>query len=296
MKLRTWRYFLTEAWRGVRGNGLMSVASASTVALSLVALAFIVILAVNLGHMTSVLESQVQVVAYLRPDFDRQWADELKAKATSIPHVEKVNFVTKEEGMARLRQQLGSDSVLLNAADETGNPLPDTLEVWVDKPANIPGVVKDLQGIESVESVGYKQDIVQRLASLTNAVRMAGVGFIALLSAAALFIISNTIRLTVFARRREVGIMKLVGATNGFIRWPFLLEGMILGLIGSGLAAVAAWAGYTWVAEQVAMGLPFMPILRPDVVLWRLSEVLMAFGVVLGGSGSALSLRRFLKV
>ncbi|MBX6350667.1 MAG: ABC transporter permease [Clostridia bacterium] len=297
MKLRTWGFYFAEAWRGVVGNGLMSFASASTVALSLVALAAIVILGANLEHMTRMLEAQVQVVGYLKPDFDRRWSDLLVQKVRAIPHVTDVRFVTKEEALDRLRSELGPDSVLLQAAEDTSNPLPDTIEVWVDKPSQIPGVVRAMrESVTSLDSVDYQQEVVSRLAALTRAVRLAGAGFIALLLLAALFIIANTIRLTVFARRREIGIMKLVGATNGFIRWPFLLEGMLLGFVGSALAAAAAWAGYRWLAAQVALGLPFMPILRPDRVLLPLSEALVAFGVALGGAGSLLSLRRFLRV
>ncbi|MBX5477387.1 MAG: ABC transporter permease, partial [Clostridia bacterium] len=258
MRLRTWGYYLREALKGIRVNGLMSLASASTVAISLLVLALTLILAVNLQHMTDVLESQVQIVAYLQPDFDRQWTDELVSKARAIPHVERVDFVSKEEGLARLRDQLGSDAELLAAADEVGNPLPDALDVWVDDPAHIPGVVRALGDIESVDSVDYKQDVVKRLTTLSDGVRMLGLALVALLSAATLFIISNTIRLTVYARRREVAIMKLVGATNGFIRWPFLLEGAILGLAGALAAAATAWFGYEWFVRRVTEGLPFV--------------------------------------
>ncbi|MDI3269514.1 MAG: permease-like cell division protein FtsX [Bacillota bacterium] len=296
MKPSTWIYYLREAWQGVRSGGLLSLASALAIVVSLAALAVVMILAVNLQHMTRVVENQLQMVAYLVEDFDRTWQDELMRKVKAIPHVKQATFVTREEGLQRLQDQLGSDSVLLEAAAESGNPLPDAVEVEVDDPRYMGQVAAALGTIESVEEVAYRRDIVNRLTALTDGIRNVGLALVLLLAAASLLTVANTVRLTIYARRREIAIMKLVGATNSFIRWPFLLEGFLFGLVGAGLALAIAWGGYSWLVVRVGEGLPFVPVLSPDAVLLQVAQWLLVGGVLLGVGGSVVSLRRFLRV
>ncbi|MBT9259158.1 MAG: permease-like cell division protein FtsX [Clostridiales bacterium] len=296
MKLSTWAYYFREAWQGMRSGGLLSLASSLAIVISLAALAAVMILAFNLQHMTRVVENQLQLVAYLVDDFDRVWQDELMRKVRAIPHVKNARFVTREEGLQRLQEQLGSDSVLLEAAAESGNPLPDAVEVEVDDPRYMGQVAAALGRIQSVEEVAYRRDIVQRLTALTDGIRTVGLALVVLLAAASLLTVANTVRLTIYARRREIAIMKLVGATNGFIRWPFLLEGILFGLLGAGIAVGTAWLGYSWLAARIAEGLPFVPLLPPDRVLFQVAQALFLGGVLLGAGGSLVSLRRFLRV
>lgn len=150
--------------------------------------------------------------------------------------------------------------------------------------------------IEGVGEVKYGRETVERLLGVTRAVRVAGLGLVGLLVMATVFTISNTIRLAVFSRRHEVSIMKLVGATDWFIRRPFLLEGVLLGGLGAGLAMIITAAGYRRLVMSVYANLPFVPIVMPDDILSGLTLSLIGLGCGLGALGSLISLRRFLKV
>ncbi len=134
------------------------------------------------------------------------------------------------------------------------------------------------------------------LRSREDALRALGVFLAAVTGLATLLIISNTIRISVFSRRREIAIMKLVGATDAFIRWPFVLEGAFLGSVGALVAAAAAWFGYVWLVDRIAATLPFIPTLAPQPFLWNLARVLLAMGLLVGAGGSVLSVRRHLRV
>ncbi len=295
MRARTIGYLFTEALDGIRKNGVMSFASVSTVALTLFVLAVFAVIALNVQHMTRILESQVQVVAYLKADFDRARRDDIVRTARFLDGVADVQYVTKEEALARLRKQFGEQADLLDAVAEN-NPLVDSLEVRLESPAVADGVVAKLRAIEGVDKVLYRRDTVKRLQSVASALRALGTVLAGLLAFATVLIVSNTIRISVFARRREIGIMKLVGATDWFIRWPFLMEGAMLGLGGALLAAVAISAGYVWVVEKVNLILPFIPVIPASPFLLDISKVLLLSGAFLGAAGSLLSLRRHLRV
>ena len=148
-----------------------------------------------------------------------------------------------------------------------------------------------------MESVQYGQDIIEQLYKITRAIRISGIILIVFLAFAELFIISNTIRLTVFARRREIQIMKYVGATNSFIRWPFLFEGIVIGLIGSALSSALLWQAYRLVIEEtIQAGLVFLPLIGIYPFMWQVTGVLLAAGIFIGAIGSSISLRKYMKV
>jgi cell division transport system permease protein len=295
VKMRTWLHFIREAAAGVRDNGLMSIASASTVAISLLVLALFVVLGLNLAHLGQVLDAQVEIVAYLQTNFDRSGEAALMQRITAIPGVTSARYVTKEEALNRLRQQFGDQQDLLDSVADN-NPLPDSVEIHVADPSQVGPVATAVGKLPGVDHADYKQAVVQRLFALTAALRTAGLVLVAGLALATVVLIANTIRVAVFARREEIAIMKLVGATDAFIRWPFLLEGAMLGALGAAAASAVAWWGYSAVVVRVAADLPFLPLLQRQPLLTELTGWLMLLGLVLGAAGSTVSLRRFLRV
>ena len=155
-------------------------------------------------------------------------------------------------------------------------------------------VVAKYQGVETVQ---YGKDIIEQLYKVAQVIRLSGIVLIVFLAGAELFIISNTIRLTVFARRREIQIMKYVGASNGFIRWPFLFEGMVIGFLGSGFASLILWEGYKMVVSEMASaGLVFIPMIPLWPFMGYNTLIILAAGIVIGVMGSAISLRKYMKV
>ncbi|SDF62558.1 permease-like cell division protein FtsX [Sporolituus thermophilus] len=295
MKIRTLEYFIREAFSSLRHNSLMSVASVSTVALSLLILGLFLVMVLNLNHMASALESQVQISVYLQDNLTAQEMRAIGEQITKLPGVIQVTFVSKDEALARFKQRLGEQQGLLTALGDT-NPLPNSYEIKVDKPENVKPVAQAAEKIKGVENARFGQEVVDRLFHLTRMVRIFGVVIIIFLALAALFIIANTIRITVFARRKEIGIMKYVGATDWFIRWPFLIEGMILGFGGALIAVVLLNETYAVLTEQVYESLAFLPLIPKRPFLTNLSIVLLVLGTTIGALGSTISLKRFMKV
>ncbi len=224
MKPRTLKYFFKEALKSMKRNGLMTLASISTVALSLFMLGVFLCGVINLNNMASSLENQVQLSIYLK--------DGLTTATT----------------------------------------------------------------FQGVESTHYGQDIVEELFRITQVIRIGGIVLIAFLAAATLFIISNTIRLTVFARRKEIAIMKYVGATNGFIRWPFLIEGMLLGLVGAIIAVLCVGEFYHFITMEVSESLAFFPLVPMFPFFYDVAIYILVGGIIVGAIGSTISLKQYMKV
>ncbi len=285
---------LGEALTGIRRNGLMSLAAVTTVAISLFILSIFLLVAVNVDNFAGTIESQIEVRVYLADGLDQAAIDDLTAQAQGIDGVTTCRFVSKTEALASLRQELGPDSDLLEGVDEM-NPLRDSLILQTEGPAWVDSVATAAQSLPGVEEVGYTHDLVQRVLNLTRALRAGGLGLVVLLILATLFVISNTVRLTILARSEEVAIMRLVGATNWFIRWPFLFEGVFLGLAGAVLASLGAWQGYSWAVGGIYTNIPFIPVVPVYPLVWRMGLLTAVLGVFIGGLGSALSLRRFLR-
>ena len=295
MKISTAEYFITESLNSIRRNGLMSLASLMTVALSLLILGVFIILVMNLNHMASVLESQVQVTVYLQDTLKEVEVREVGTRITKLPGVTRVNFIAKEEAMNRFKQRLGEQQGLLAELGEA-NPLPNSFEVKLDRPERVKPVALAIAQLKGVEAARYGQEVVEQLFNLTRMVRIFGVVLILFLGLAALFIIVNTIRLTVFARRREIGIMKYVGATDWFIRWPFIIEGVLLGFLGACIAVLPLTQFYSMLTGQVYESLAFLPLLPKYPFMGYVNIFLLCAGIGIGALGSVISVKKFLKV
>ncbi len=295
MRFETWRYYLAETGRGLARNAYMSLASVATVAVSLLVLATVLVTAANLQYISASVQSQVEMVVYLKDGLSQQQKDAISAGLKNLGGVTSVTYVSKDEALTQLEQEFGDQKDVLEGVRDI-NPLQDSFQVRFQKPQDVPPAAQKVQGLAGVDSVYYEQQVVDRLARFTTLLRVVGLGAVLLLSFGTVFIISNTIRLAVFARRYEVRVMKLVGATDWFIRWPFVLEGMVLGFAGALLTSAIVYGLYTWLVGLLVRDLPFVPVIMPYPFVLRLSLVLVAGGTLLGMVGSAVSLRRFLQV
>ncbi|WP_371362904.1 Cell division protein FtsX [Sporomusa rhizae] len=295
MKIRTVEYFIREAISSLRRNGLMSIASVSTVALSLLILGMFLVMVLNLNHIASTLETQVQITVYMEDGLSEREMREIGTRITKVGGVTQVMFIDKDQAMTKFKERLGEQQGLLTALGET-NPLPNSFEVKVDKPELVKPVAQAVAQLKGVENAKYGQEVIEQLFSLTKMIRIFGLVLIIFLALAALFIISNTIRITVFARRKEIGIMKYVGATDWFIRWPFMIEGMILGFGGALCSVLILSQTYSALTEKVYESLAFLPLIPKSPFLTNISIVLLVVGTAIGALGSTISLRRFMKV
>lgn len=295
MKLSTSEYFIKEVYTSFKRNIWMTLASIFTVVLSLFILGFFSIVILNLNKMADTLESQVQISVYLKDDLSQEEIDETKENLSKIEGLQDIKFTTREEAMENFKKRLGDQQFLLDALDDT-NPLPDSFSLTVTSPQQVKTIADTAAALDSVESASYSQDVINHLFNLTHLIRLIGVALIILLTGAAIFIISNTIRLTVFARRKEIAIMKYVGATDWFIRWPFLLEGICLGFIGGGLATIFLYIVYNQVTQEIYEAMAFFPLIPQHPFIDYISLAILVAGIIIGALGSTISLKRFLKV
>lgn len=295
MKLSTSEYFIKEVYTSFKRNIWMTLASIFTVVLSLFILGFFSIVILNLNKMANTLESQVQISVYLKDDLSQEEIDETKETLSKIEGLQDIKFTTREEAMKNFKERLGDQQFLLDALDDT-NPLPDSFSLTVTSPQQVKTIDDTAAALDSVESASYSQDIINHLFNLTHLIRLIGIALIILLTGAAIFIISNTIRLTVFARRKEIAIMKYVGATDWFIRWPFLLEGICLGFIGGGLATIFLYIVYNQVTQEIYEAMAFFPLIPQHPFIDYISLAILVAGIIIGALGSTISLKRFLKV
>jgi len=295
VKLSSFSYAFRDALRSLWRNKFMTMASIATVAISLLILGSAWLLVINSNYLATVMESELEVNIYLKDDVPREEAEGMKEVFSSIPGVAEVVFVPREEGLKILEDQFSETTDLLEALGDK-NPLPDIYRIKAAEATSVPEIAKLALGLERVENVRYGQGLVEKLLALTQWLRTAGVVIIFAIALAAIFLIATTIRVTVFARRREVGIMKLVGATNWYIRWPFFLEGMLIGFVGALIAVGVINLFYTQLTKNIALTVSFLPIVTDKDVLYSIFKNLLLMGTGLGAIGSAISLRRFLKV
>lgn len=295
MKFSTKWYYIKETFTSLKRNSLMSIASISTVALSILVLGIFLIMVLNVNNLASHLENQVQVTIYMDDSASAEQLKHMEKVLKSTQGIVKVTPRTKEEALAEFKKRLGEQQKLLAALGED-NPFPASFEIQVDNPERIPQLVTQFQQMPGVETAKFGQEVVEHLFQLTRVLRIGGILLIVLLAIATLFIISNTIRITVFARRREVNIMKYVGATDWFIRWPFLLEGMLMGFVGAVIASLILVQGYNAIQAKIYGTLAFFPMLPSWPTMGYLSAGLICVGTLIGALGSSISLRKFLDV
>ena len=295
MRFSTKQYFIKETYKSIRRNGFMSFASISTVAVSLLVLGMFLMIFLNTNNLAQYLENQVQISVYMQDSATDKELASVKDKLTKMPGVVKVTQVNKQQALERFKKRLGDQEQLLNSLGKE-NPFPNYFEVQVDNPDRIKVLTPQIGQLPKVETAKFGQEVVEHLFQLTKILRLGGIVLVVFLAMATLFIISNTIRLTVFARRKEVIIMKYVGATDWFIRWPFLLEGMTLGFFGAVVAFVLINSIYASLLDRIHATLAFLPLLPTSPLLLYVDLFLLAAGTGIGALGSYISLRKFLRV
>lgn len=294
MRLNTIKYYFREATQSIFRNSWLSVASVGVVAVSLLILGCSLLLVLNANSIAANLESSVEISVFMKDKTTPAQIKDLEGKLKAMPEVAQVEFVTRQQALEEMRKNFGDKKDILAGLEEK-NPLPDAFRVKTRTVDQVAPLARQLEPLAQVDQVRYGQGVVEKLLALSRWVRTAGLVTMVLLGIAAIFLIATTIRLSVFARRKEIGIMKFLGATNWFVRFPFLMEGMILGLAGSLLAVVAVYFGYLSLIGNIQLSLPFMQLVTDRDLIIPLMESLLVLGLVIGAVGSMISMRRFLK-
>ncbi|TVX96083.1 permease-like cell division protein FtsX [Cohnella terricola] len=305
MRFSTIVRHIREGFKNVGRNGWMTFASMSSISVSLFILGIFMLLALNVNKLADQLDNQVQINVYLQVDTQTQKAEEIERLIKRIPEVKSVTYIPKAEGLQRFRESMGEEGKeALDGYDKENNPLPDAFEVEAFDPQKIGYIAKQIEALnltdpdKSISKVKYGKDTIEKLFSITNAVRNIGLVIVLGLAVMAMFLISTTIKMTIIARRREISIMKLVGATNSFIRWPFFIEGAIIGFFGSLISATILLVGYSQLVHTTSatIGLYMIQFATVDEVTGMVGGSVMILGTLLGIFGSTISVRRYLRV
>lgn len=283
-----------EGFEGFRRNGVMSAAAVTITMVTLLALGAALVVAATLDHLARHLEQQVEVVAYLRDGLTPGQVGALRDRLAHLPGVRSLAYVSKEEALSRFQQSVGGQMDVQDLL--TRNPLPASYVLTADDPARLAAIAAAARDFPEVEEASDGSQSAARLLRVTRMVRLTGAGAGAALALVALVIIASAIRLTVFARRAEIEVMRLVGATAWFIRWPFLVEGAITGGCGAGGAVLLVAGAYTVVAYGARASLPFLLLPAPEQVALSVSWKLVLWGVAIGIVGSVLAVRRYVRV
>lgn len=294
MGVNTLAYYFKETARSLVRNSWLSLAAVGTITVSLLILGVCLLLVANTNKIALDLEQKLEIRVFLKQDLSSNQVEQLEKRINFVSGVAGVSFVSKEKALADLRRGLGERKDIL--AGMKKNPLPDAFQVKMGRPDQIAGAAAQISSLPGVEQVLYGQGTVEKLLLVTRWVRIAGIIIIGALILAALFLISSIIRLSVFARRQEISIMKFLGATNWFIRTPFLLEGVTLGFLGSFVAVALLYFSYCSFVQQVSIFVPFIPLVADQRLLINLFGGLVGLGLVIGMAGSFFSVRKYLKV
>ncbi len=294
MKVRTLGRHLRESLKSLRRNSWMTFASVSAVTVTLLLVGVFIVIMMNLNQLAESLENDVEIKVVADPVADEAAVKKLQQKITSTEGVLEVVFSSKDQELNNLIESMGPELSLYKQS----NPLGDALFVKAKDPQQTAEIAKKLSTYDSVDKVEYGEGKIEKLFNVLNTSRNVGLVLILALLFTAMFLISNTIRITIVARGKEIEIMKLVGATNNFVRIPFLLEGMCLGILGAVtpmlIISIAYYNLYEY-WEPKLQGELFQ-LLNTMPFIYQLNGLILFMGIFIGVWGSFMSVRKFLKV
>ena len=295
------KYIFKQALKSMWRNRMMGLASIGSVTAVLIILGFVLIVVLNVNNIALVTkETFDEVAVYLRDDVDEAQIKEMGKSFNEIDGVMGVAFQTKDYALERLKEDWGKDAFLLEGLRI--NPLPNSYIVQLEDVSMSESVISKLQTYEGVEDVQYYKDAVNSLIKIADFVKRLGAGLIIMLLLISIFIISNTIKITVLNRQKEIELMQYIGATNGYVRGPFVIEGILLGLIGSLVAILIISLGYNYIINYLAGR--YVALLSGisgymvgvEMILSDLIIIFITIGVGIGILGSLVSLKKFLSV
>jgi cell division transport system permease protein len=288
-------FFMREALKNLRLNLLMSITAITTTFICIVVLGVAWLVSAHVGGVTSSVRQDVSVEAYFPPDATQEEIDGIISDVKSWPEVSGVNYVSEEQALAAFKETFADRPEL--SENLAPGVLPASIQIQLEDPSEAEAVAQRLEQEKGFtdDNLSYPQQTIERLNSVTSYMIWGLYGATMLFLISSVLLISNAIRLSIFARRKEIEVMKLVGASDSFVRTPFVFEGMVQGLIGAGLAAFAViWINFLFI-DWARDALPFVPISADAVNPILLLLVLVVVGVVIGVVGSFLSVTRFLR-
>ncbi len=294
MKISTMVRHLRESLKSLSRNGWMTFASVSAVTVTLLLVGVFIVLMLNMNNIANDLEKDVEIRVHLELNTSKDQISVLKQQINQVSGIDSVKFSSKENELRNLVEDMGSDFKLF----EQDNPLYDVFIVKAKDPLQTKIIAHKIDQLPHTKSAIYGEAKVEKLFHVLKIARNVGLVLIVGLLFTAMFLISNTIKITIVARRKEIEIMKLVGATNWFVRWPFIFEGLWLGILGSIIPITIVSVGYSYLHQWLAPRLTshFIQILNVTPFIYEVNALILIMGCLIGVWGSFMSVRKFLRV
>lgn len=296
MKFNTIKYFFIDAFKSLKRNKTLSIAAMITVLITFFIFGTFILLGLNFNKAIEDVASKLEIKVYLDNDIKLIDQREIELKLNEQEGVKEVIYESKEEAFANLQEMLKDNQGLLEGYDLSDNPLPSSYIVKLESPEYAHQIAESVQGMTGVEDISNQQDMIDTISAFVNGVRIAGMVLFVVFIGVSIFLITNTTKITVYSRRKEVGIMKYVGATDWFIRWPFIIEGMMIGFVGSLIASILLFMLYKGVFGYIVSNMFLVSLVSPGFVLGTLTWIFLLGGVIVGALGSIVALRKFLDV
>lgn len=295
MKGSSAKYLTREGFRNVWVNRMMSLASVTVLMACLIIMGAGIMIFFNINSLLDVVQSQNVVMVYVSKSADDLAISEVGVKLKNISNIESCEFVPCEDAFQKQIEDMGVDPQIFEGFSKV--PLPDAYKVTIKDLNAFKETVSEISSLDNVDSVRENSDLSDKLLSVRHAITIVSIGLVAMLFLVAVFIISNTIRITMFSRKLEISIMKAVGATNWFIRLPFMIEGMLLGIVSAGVSLGVLWGLYE-LANKVFIDtfsdLSFSLVAFSDY-WWQILILFLGIGIFTGGFGSLVSMGKYLK-
>ena len=298
MKIRSIKFYIKEGFRNLIKNRLMSVASIVTVMVSIFMVIVSICISTNISYILENIEKTVGISAFVQDGLSLEQMTDLLKEIESIEHVTQVKYISPEDGLEMLKEDY--DSYIIDAY-KNDNPLSASFSIMVDSAENQEYVVMKLEEIKEVRKVRHALSLTNLLINAGKVVRVISIIIIIGLIIISVVIITNTIKLAVYIRKTEIGIMKYVGATDWFIRWPFIIEGTLIGLIGAIIPAVVSMFGYNALEHKIYETFPIVQEIignfKPSGdIFTNIFPIVIIVGIAIGTFGSGLSVKKYLKV
>lgn len=296
MKISTIKHFFIDALKSLKRNRTLSLAAVITVFITFFIFGTFMLLGLNFNKAVEDVASKVEIKVYLKDEIKLVEQREIEIKITEQEGVEEVIYETKEEAFLNFKESFKNNPGLLEGYDLEKNPLQNSFIVKLEDPSFADPITSSVVEMTGVDNVSNQRDMIESISAFVKVVRYLGIGLFIIFIGVSIFLITNTTKITVFSRRREIGIMKYVGATDWFIRWPFIIEGIIIGILGSVVATILLYFGYDFIYNYIVSSTFMVNLLEPGFVIVDLGLGFVGGGIVIGAIGSAIALRKFLDV